>query len=142
LRGDRRPKRTPSDDGVLNCFRVARSLEWDAGCGDHCEDPPRVFVQQKTIKAICRELRVSWKVVRKVRRSEATESHYERGEQPTPRIGPRREALAEMLASNEAKPVRERLTLIRIFEALRERGYEGSYDGCAATPGSGSAIDR
>jgi transposase len=33
-----------------------------------------------------------------------------------------------MLASNEAKPRRERLTLIRIFEALRERGYEGGYD--------------
>ena len=33
-----------------------------------------------------------------------------------------------MLASNEAKPRRERLTPIRIFEALRERGYEGGYD--------------
>ena len=31
------------------------------------------FVQQKTIKAICRELRISRKVVRKVLRSEATE---------------------------------------------------------------------
>jgi hypothetical protein len=45
------------------------------------------FVQKKTIKAICRELRVSRKVVRKVLRSEATEFHYERGEQPLPRIG-------------------------------------------------------
>src|SRR3984885_12616022 len=86
------------------------------------------FVQQKTIKAICRELRVSRKVVRKVLRSEATEFRYERGEQPQPRIGPWREALDEVLASNEAKPRRERLTLIRIFEALRERGYEGGYD--------------
>jgi hypothetical protein len=33
-----------------------------------------------------------------------------------------------MLASNEAKLRRERLTLIQIFEALRERGYEGGYD--------------
>jgi transposase len=86
------------------------------------------FVQQKTIKAICRELRVSRKVVRKVLRSEATEFRYERGEQPQPRIGPWREALDELLASNEAKPRRERLTLIRIFEALREGGYEGGYD--------------
>src|ERR1700735_5399680 len=86
------------------------------------------FVQQKTIKAICRELRVSRKVVRKVLRSEATEFRYERGEQPAPRIGPWREALDELLASNEGKQRRERLTLIRIFEALRERGYEGGYD--------------
>ena len=79
------------------------------------------FVQQKTIKAICRELRVSRKVVRKVLRSEATEFRYERSEQPLPRIGPWQDALDEMLASNEAKPRRERLTLIRIFEALRGR---------------------
>jgi hypothetical protein len=46
------------------------------------------FVQGKTIKAICRELKVSRKVVRKVLRSEATEFHYERGGQPLPRIGP------------------------------------------------------
>jgi len=30
--------------------------------------------------------------------------------------------------ANEGKSSRERLTLIRIFEQLRELGYEGSYD--------------
>jgi hypothetical protein len=86
------------------------------------------FVQGKTIKAICRELRVSRKVVRKVLRSAATEFHYERGERPLPRIGPWQDALDRMLASNEVKPSRERLTLIRVFEALRGLGYEGGYD--------------
>src|ERR1700760_2671729 len=86
------------------------------------------FVQKKPIKAICRELRVSRKVVRKVLRSEATEFRYERGEQPLPRIGPWQDALDGMLASNETKPRRERLTLIRIFEAVRGLGYEGGYD--------------
>ena len=37
------------------------------------------FAQKKPIKAICREFRVSRKVVRKVIRSEATEFRYERG---------------------------------------------------------------
>ncbi len=86
------------------------------------------FVQRKTIKSICHELRVSRKVMRKVLRSEATEFHYERGEQPLPRIGPWQETLDGMLASNEANPVRERLMLIRIFEALHGVGYEGGYD--------------
>ena len=45
------------------------------------------LVQGKSIKAICRELRVSRKVVRKVLRSEATEFHYEREQQPMPRLG-------------------------------------------------------
>ncbi len=77
------------------------------------------FVQKKPIKAICRELRVSRKVVRKVLRSEATEFRYERETQPLPKIGPWRAQLDELLLSNERRAARERLTLIRIFEALR-----------------------
>jgi transposase len=86
------------------------------------------FVQGKAIKAICRELGVSRKVVRKVLRSEATEFRYEREEQPLPRLGRWLGELEQLLALNEAKPRRERLTLIRIFENLRGRGYEGGYD--------------
>src|SRR6202522_2393200 len=86
------------------------------------------FVQGKAIKAICRELRLSRKVVRKVLRSEATELHYEREDQPLPRIGPWQDELDKLLLANEGKPSRERLTLIRVFEALRGHGYEGCYD--------------
>ena len=68
------------------------------------------FGQRKPIKAICRELGVSRKVVRKVIRSGATEFRYEREVQPLPRIGPWRDRLDAMLAANEAKPGRERLT--------------------------------
>ena len=86
------------------------------------------YVQKKPIKAICREFRVSRKVVRKVIRSQATEFRYERGRQPLPRIDPWRDQLDELLLANEGKPARERLTLIRIFEELRGFGYGGSYD--------------
>src|SRR3984893_8885445 len=86
------------------------------------------FAQKKPIKAICREFRVSRKVVRKVIRSEATEFRYERGRQPLPKIGPWRAEIDALLLANEGKPTRERLTLIRIFEELRALGYGGSYD--------------
>jgi transposase len=86
------------------------------------------FVQGKAIKAICRELKVSRKVVRKVIRSEATEFRYERGEQPLPRIGPWQDELDRLLTLIAAKPTREQLTLIRIYEELRRLGYEGGYD--------------
>jgi transposase len=86
------------------------------------------FIQQKPIKAICREFRLSRRVVRKVIRSEATEFHYERRQQPLPRIDPWRGQLDRLLLENEGKPARERLTLIRIFEELGALGYEGSYD--------------
>ncbi len=86
------------------------------------------FVQGKAIKAICRELGVSRKVVRKVIRSGSTKFHYEREDQPLPKIGRWRDTLDQLLLVNEAKASRERLTLIRIFEELRGRGYEGGYD--------------
>ncbi len=66
--------------------------------------------------------------MRKVIRSQATEFRYERGRQPLPRIDPWREQLDALLLANEARPARERLTLIRTFEELRGLGYEGSYD--------------
>jgi hypothetical protein len=37
-------------------------------------------------------------------------------------------ALDELLAANAAKSSREQLTLIRLFEELRTRGYDGGYD--------------
>jgi transposase len=86
------------------------------------------FVQGKPIKAISRELKLSRKVIRKVLRSGATAFEYERTVQPLPKIGAVKDALDGLLAGNEAKPVRERLTLMRIFETLCGLGYEGGYD--------------
>lgn len=86
------------------------------------------FAQGKSIKQIVRELRVSRNTVRKVVRSGATEFTYDRTTQPRPKIDPWRSELDEMLAENVRRPKRERLTLIRIYEELRNRGYGGSYD--------------
>src|ERR687891_1899815 len=77
------------------------------------------FVRGKTIKEIVRELHVSRNTVRKVLRSGATEFTYEREVQPLPKLGRWKAELDRLLAANEAKPARERLTLIRVFEALR-----------------------
>jgi len=86
------------------------------------------FVDGRPIKAICRELGVSRKVVRKIIRSQATEFRYERETQPQPKMGPWRVELDRLLAANESKAARERLTLIRLFEELRGLGYAGGYD--------------
>ena len=68
------------------------------------------FVQGKSIKAICRELKVWRKVVRKVLRSGATAFEYERSVQPLPRIDPWKDDLERLLAGNESKSARERLS--------------------------------
>jgi len=86
------------------------------------------FVKGKTIKEIARDLRLSRNTVRKVVRSQATSFEYERSVQPLPRLGAWTATLDGMLMENALKPTRERLTVIRIFEALRDLGYEGGYD--------------
>jgi transposase len=86
------------------------------------------FIKGKTIKEIVRDLKVSRNTVRRVLRSGATSFEYEREVQPRPKLGRWTEELDALLASNAAKPAREQLTLIRIFEELRGRGYDGGYD--------------
>jgi transposase len=86
------------------------------------------FVKGKTIKEITRDLKVSRNTVRKVLRSGETAFEYEREVQPRPKLGRWVSALDELLAANAAKSSREQLTLIRLFEELRTRGYDGGYD--------------
>jgi transposase len=86
------------------------------------------FLKGKTIKEIARDLKVSRNTVRKVLRSGETSFEYEREVQPRPKLGRWTEELEALLSGNTAKPTREQLTLIRIFEELRGRGYDGGYD--------------
>ncbi len=92
------------------------------------------FVEKKPIKAICREQKLSRRAVRRAIRSEATEFRYERSVQPMPKLGAWREQLDELLAANEGKPRRERQTAVRIFETLRDLGFDGGYDAVRRKP--------
>ena len=80
------------------------------------------------IKQIARELRLSRNTVRKVVRSGETSYRYERKVQPLPKLGPWVEELERRLEANEGEKKRDRLSLLRIFEALAELGYRGGYD--------------
>ena len=86
------------------------------------------FVRHRSIREISRDLNVSRNTVRKILRSGATEFQYEREVQPLPMSGPWREELDRLLMANEGKANRERLTLIRLFEELRDAGFRGGYD--------------
>src|SRR6202795_5108620 len=86
------------------------------------------FIKGKTIKEIARDLKVSRNTVRKVLRSGETSFEYERVVQPRPKLGRWAAELDGLLTANAAKSAREQLTLIRIFEELRGRGYAGGYD--------------
>ena len=86
------------------------------------------FVEGRSIKEIARALKLSRNTVRKVLRSAETAFSYGRQVQPLPKLGRWTEDLDRLLAANAKAPVRERLTLIRIFEELRALGYGGGYD--------------
>ena len=86
------------------------------------------FIRGRSIKEIVRDLHVSRNTVRKVVRTGRTAFEYERGVQPMPKLGQWRADLDELLAANDSKVARERLTMIRVFEELRGRGYAGGYD--------------
>src|SRR5215831_12120014 len=86
------------------------------------------FIKGKTIREIARDLKVSRNTVRKVLRSGATTFEYERNVQPRPKLGRWTVEIDGLLAANAGKSAREQLTLIRIFEELRGRGYDGGYD--------------
>ncbi len=86
------------------------------------------FIKGKTIKEIARDLKVSRNTVRKVLRSGETSFEYERVVQPRPKLGRWAAELDGLLSGNAGKSAREQLTLIRIFEELRQHGYDGGYD--------------
>ncbi len=96
------------------------------------------FVEGKSIKQICRDQRLSRNTVRQVIRSGYTEFSYDRSFQPRPKIDPWKDQLDSLLEDNAEKPKRERLTLVRIYEELRNLGYPSlGTSHCDALPGSG-----
>ena len=88
------------------------------------------LVKGKSIREIARDLNLSRNTVRRVLRSGDTSASYERDRerQPWPRLGRWKADLDRMLAKNAGKAMPERLPLIRLFEELRDLGYEGGYD--------------
>ncbi|MFN7322497.1 MAG: IS21 family transposase [Methylobacterium sp.] len=87
------------------------------------------FVQKLSIREIARRLRMSRKTVRKAIEAPESAFAYEREVQPKPKLGAHVEALEALLAANEKKPRRERLTLMRLYEELKATtDYTGGYD--------------
>ena len=86
------------------------------------------FVQKLSVREIARRLHVSRKTVRKAIEADDAAFTYTRVAEPKPKLGGHAAALEQLLAENEHKPRRERLTLIRLYEVLRGLGFQGGYD--------------
>jgi transposase len=86
------------------------------------------FVEGQPIREIARRLRVSRKSVRKAIRTGEPEPRYVRRDQPRPKLGPFVARLEDLLLENERRARRDRLTVHRLYDLLREEGYQGAYD--------------
>jgi transposase len=86
------------------------------------------FVDGKSIKEICRMLRLSRNTVRKVIRSGTTEHRYQRDTQPMPRLDAYRVRLVGLLEEDWQRPRKRRLTSRRLLDLLQSEGYSGGYD--------------
>ena len=90
------------------------------------------FSQGKSIKEICRDLRISRKVVRKVIRRPRPSFATNGGGSRCPGSGRGGSGWTGCLKGTRQKAARERLTLIRIFEELRGLGFDRQLRGGAA----------
>jgi transposase len=82
----------------------------------------------KSIRQIARELKLSRNTVKKAIRQDVTEFTYDRKTQPLPKLSPYQEMLSEHLETDAAKAPRERRTAVVLFEELQRQGFEGGYD--------------
>jgi len=86
------------------------------------------FVKKKGIKEISRDLNISRNTVRKIIRGGQTKHEYNRQQQPLPKLGAYIEVLNEQLELDWQRIPKRRLTAVRLFEFLKQQGYEGGYD--------------
>jgi len=84
-------------------------------------------IENLSISDIARRLGASRNTIKKYLKSEVTRPRYKQREKRYPVMGPWVSRLALLLAQDYSKPTRERRTGKRLFDALAEEGYRGSY---------------
>jgi transposase len=87
-----------------------------------------VYRDGKSIRQTARDLHLSRNTVRKTIRSEETVFHYERSNQPRPKLDPFVQGLERRLEEDKRLAPRYRRTAQVLFEELQLEGYSGGYD--------------
>jgi transposase len=87
------------------------------------------YNEKKSMREIAREMGCARKTVKKALESAGPVSYQKSRERAAPVLGAYRGRIEEMLAENERLPHKQRYTSRRIYEMVREEGYEGSESG-------------
>ena len=86
------------------------------------------YVNNKGIKTIAKELKISKNTVKKVIRSETTKFELVKYKKSKPVLEGYLPRLTQLLEENKNEPLRRRLTAKKLHEHLSFLGYQGSYE--------------
>lgn len=84
------------------------------------------YVDKKSVRQIARELHCSRKSVDKALVSAIPTAYTRSVPYASPKLGPFKQRIAELLAEREQQPPKQRYTSTRIYQILRAEGYQGS----------------
>jgi transposase len=94
---------------------------------EHREAIRRAYhVEGKSIRDIARAFRCSRVTVRKAITSAGPAAYSMAAPRPSPMLDPFKARIDELLTQSERMPRKQRYTAKRIFDVIREEGYEGS----------------
>lgn len=84
------------------------------------------YVEQKSVRQIARELHCSRKSVDKALVSASPTAYTRTAPYASPKLGPFKQRITELLAEREQQPPKQRYTSTRLYQILRAEGYQGS----------------
>ncbi len=87
----------------------------------------RVLVEGTSKRQIQRETGLSWPTLEKVLTHGRPPGYRRTKPYPKPKIGPYLDRIAQIMEADKEVPRKQRHTAKRIFERIREEGYEGGY---------------
>jgi hypothetical protein len=82
---------------------------------------------ERSKREILRRERIHWETLKKILEYSEPPGYRLKEPRPKPKIGPYLERIAQIIEEDKALPKKQRHTAKRIYERIREMGYEGKY---------------
>ena len=87
----------------------------------------RVLNGKASKREILRETGMHWTTLEKILRHSEPPGYRIQAERPKPKIGPFLDRIADILQSDKELPKKQRHTAKRIYQRIKEEGYQGRY---------------
>ena len=83
--------------------------------------------EESSKREILRREGIGWDTLKKILRHPEPPGYRLKEPRPKPRIGPYLERIAQIIEEDKTLPKKQRHTAKRIYDRIREMGYEGGY---------------